>query len=344
MLMPLNITTGLVTLCPDSILRSDSVYRCSDAHAGMWCEQAQTAGTSLHQAQPMNALTSLAGVALGAYGLRSAQIVRSGYHRVTCTMMILAGVGSAIHHSFPMLPFSHAVDWIPIFGVVASSTIYALHVLVTRAMRQAPRAASILQDILLLLGLAYVVFGILTYHMGDRGGAIDSHAVLVFGAGVQALAHVAIGCGLAMERPRRPDARALVRAYALTAVAAAIAVPTQQVEHGGCPGWLFSTRLNAHAVWHLSVFYVVYNCATLLLLVELPGEYSSIGACSRVQWLLLKVVPIEQLHVAAARSTRGEDAQQRRALASIVEGTVELTPGGALERDPFVACSSVVVH
>ena len=55
--------TGSVTLCPSSILHADGPYDCQAPYQGMWCEQALTAGSWLHQAQPMNVITSLAGPA-----------------------------------------------------------------------------------------------------------------------------------------------------------------------------------------------------------------------------------------------------------------------------------------
>ena len=324
-LQQFNHTTGLVTLCPASILLADGPYSCTSPHHGMWCEQAQTAGTLLHQAQPLNTLTSLAGVALGLYGLHAAQTLRGGYHRTSCCLMVLAGIGSAVHHSLPLVPFSHAMDWVPMLGLVASSTAYAVDAAAHRCMRGfamrlgmwslSPCAVSTVKDIILFLGLAYAAVAMVTYHE-QALGKMSYQSVLLLGAALQVVSHGSIAVGLMVKawgarsrgqgaRPRRGreavlypvpctqgTEAVLVRVYMSTLLAFAAAVLGQRVEYSGCPSWLVGKPyLNAHALWHLAIFYTVHSCISVLLILE-RGEDSvkPAGVCTRLPpWLLIRV-------------------------------------------------------
>lgn len=296
--------TGSVTLCPPEIMHADGPYACAAPYGGMWCEQALTAGTWLHQSQPVNVLTSLAGSGLGLYGLRSSQTQRlSGYHRACCLLMVCAGMGSALCHGLPLLPWTHAADWVPMLALVAASMAYSLHVAAHSMLRLSPRAASNVADGILAFGLAFGAFAMVAYHVG-RLGVLTYKAAMIIGSATQALAHAAIACGLAVRRAQCGvnDVSTIVRAYALALVASAAAVPAQRIEYGGCPGWLLHARLNAHAIWHLGIFYALHNCLTVLLLLEMAGQATGRGACSCAPWLLIKVV-----------ADRGDASQHHRA-------------------------------
>ena len=97
-----------------------------------WCEQLQSSHTwsPVAQHQPANALTSLAGVLLGGYGLSSREADdHLGLHRSVCCLMAITGLGSALHHWFPLAYWSHAADFVPMLMLACAGLIQAIRVL-----------------------------------------------------------------------------------------------------------------------------------------------------------------------------------------------------------------------
>mmetsp|Transcript_27691 Transcript_27691/g.70592 ORF Transcript_27691/g.70592 Transcript_27691/m.70592 type:complete len:255 (+) Transcript_27691:77-841(+) len=215
-------------------------------------------------------------------------------------------------------------------GLVASMVTYAMQALhaaatssAARILRRCSGTHATARGTIHLLGLFYATLGLVSYSERELGplfgiSFLTYQAMLVAGFAVQALCHVVIACYLALETPRRDDACTLLKVYALTVIAAAVAIPVQRVEAGGCPGWLFETHLNLHAVWHVAIYVVAYNCISLYLLVEAPRDVGCGGTCSAfAPWLFIKVVPQQGALRLGLRSYSG--SQMGR-------GTIELAP------------------
>lgn len=90
----------------------------------MWCERSFTESELL--TEPQNTISSLLFVVFGVYGL----VHRTDPHFKLCmNMMIVLGIGSALHHSlpYPEMQWTHAYDIAPMISCVGLCLHYVLH-------------------------------------------------------------------------------------------------------------------------------------------------------------------------------------------------------------------------
>ena len=267
----------------------------------MWCEQYHTARTALNESQPVNSLTSLVGLGLGAYGLYAAARLPSAYYHATCSLMALTGLGSAVHHWAPRVSFTHAADWLPMLLLTASCATHTAHVLARVLLAARPRVGLVARGLALFLGLAYASLCMLIYTaasahrlqamLGGVGFIVLGHAALL---ATTLLLHATASGRPLTTRQGRPDLSVVrvVRAYLATAAVAAVGLVAQRLE-SPCPAWLLRTpHVYPHALWHVAIFHSLYSSATLLLYLEvrLDADVALSSPCARAPWLLLRVV------------------------------------------------------
>ena len=268
----------------------------------MWCEQYHTARTALNESQPVNSLTSLVGLGLGAYGLYAAARLPSAYYyHATCSLMALTGLGSAVHHWAPRVSFTHATDWLPMLLLTASCATHTAHVLARVLLAARPRVGLVARGLALFLGLAYASLCTLIYTaasahrlqamLGGVGFIVLGHAALL---ATTLLLHATASGRPLTTRQGRPDLSVVrfVRAYLATAAVAAVGLVAQRLE-SPCPAWLLRTpHVYPHALWHVAIFHSLYSSATLLLYLEvrLDADVALSSPCARAPWLLLRVV------------------------------------------------------
>ena len=268
----------------------------------MWCEQYHTARTALNESQPVNSLTSLVGLGLGAYGLYAAARLPSAYYyHATCSLMALTGLGSAVHHWAPRVSFTHAADWLPMLLLTASCATHTAHVLARVLLAARPRVGLVARGLALFLGLAYASLCTLIYTaasahrlqamLGGVGFIVLGHAALL---ATTLLLHATASGRPLTTRQGRPDLSVVrfVRAYLATAAVAAVGLVAQRLE-SPCPAWLLRTpHVYPHALWHVAIFHSLYSSATLLLYLEvrLDADVALSSPCARAPWLLLRVV------------------------------------------------------
>ena len=186
-----------------------------------WCEQVTS--SLLGGAQPANMLTSLVGVGLGLYMLAppaalgsratsaAAQSSPPSLHfRSGAALLVLTGLGSALHHWLPLSYWSHAADTVPMLLLACEGLAYAAQVLLKVAVRRCaghhrPRAFRAASDLVLLLGWTVSALGLMAHKvehygpdhelrrgLGGAAGYVDHAAWLIGVIGATAACHVAL--------------------------------------------------------------------------------------------------------------------------------------------------------
>lgn len=289
----------------------------------MWCEQYHAVSTALNGSQPANTITSLFGLGLGAYGLHAhAHLPWSSYFHATCCLSALTGLGSAVHHWAPRVPYSHAMDWVPMLLLTACCATHTAHVLARVLLAARPRAGVRIRGLALFLGLSYATACMLDFASGGAarlqllltgvGGVALGHAVLLAATLCEALLRGRAQAA-PLHRPQLAGARRVARAYLAIAAIAGVGLAAQRLEYP-CPAWMRRPPLvvNLHALWHVAVFHAVYSAATLLLYLEtrLDAAHATLASpCVRAPWLLLRVALAVPGTVAAAENaTRAQPA------------------------------------
>ena len=315
----------------------------------MWCEQYHTARTALNGSQPANSLTSLLGLGLGAYGLYAAARVPSAYYHASCSLMVLTGLGSAVHHWAPRVGFTHAADWLPMLLLTACCATHTAHVLARVLLAARPRVGLVTRGLVLFGGLTYASLCMLVYTVAGA----HRLQILLGGIGFILLGHASLlatilflhGCSGSRRPPpsRRPfppltarqahdTAREVrtdlgelarlgvvrvVRAYLAIAAVATLGLVSQRLE-SPCPSWLLRTPhvyMYPHALWHVAIFHSLYSSATLLLYFEarLDADVALSSPCVRAPWLLLRVVANRLANPTGTAEGRGCEGTGRAA-------------------------------
>ena len=140
--------------------------------------------------------------------------------------------------------------------LLASATAtYTAHVL-TGVASLGPRALRRARDSVLVCGSTLSVVMLLAatlYYRGRRGlGGLQNDVVLIVTIGAIALLHVALLITFAWRQRGRSGAKSLrhvLQAYVALVFVVALAIPAHQIEHTGCPDWLFSSGVSVHAIW-----------------------------------------------------------------------------------------------
>ena len=224
-----------------------------------WCEQIQARThqwSAAEEHQIANVLTSLVGVILGLVALlHGGASSGSAFVRTSSCLLILSGLGSALHHWWATRPWSHAADIVPMLLIGCVAVMYPAHVLVEwlpLSRRTKRRAATGI----LFLGLAWGVVMLSAYRL--KPPVTPKHKfgyseMLLITIGAAALCHVVLlallccrarkhagGDGDRAPPPPIPLAR-LVLAYSAVVVACGLALPGQFLEWPRCPRWLYES-------------------------------------------------------------------------------------------------------
>ena len=240
----------------------------------------------------MNTLTSLVGVLLGLYGL-FANTGSSSLYRSFCSVLILTGLGSAFHHWLPYEDWTHAADIAGFLVLMCVALSHVTSVLVNWLIPATCHRARHVSDSLVTAGLwtlsmlsmmGYAILGSFWlleawfFPVGIVAATITCHPLLFF----------VVLCRRKHHHVTK-DVRRVVQGYVAILILLAIGIPAQLIEYPGpCPKWLYENGLSTHGVWHVAVFLVAYNAATILHYLETPN---AVWVCPsrRVPLLLFRV-------------------------------------------------------
>jgi len=242
-------------------------------------------------------------------------------HRICLIFLALSAVGSAAHHALPLVDWTYHADIVPMLAVAGFSLTYALIVL-AKLLTQ----TSWLRDALLACGLTLTTL----QSMSNMGAFEDVGLSEAFMAMISAnlLAHgvlwsVVLLTSGATLFPMKTNAdqtvfkRRVTHAYLAMTVACAVAFAAQRVEAEACPEWLQGSFVGVHAVWHLLVYWALFNALALLLFVEHRSQgVEWLARWPRLPWLLfharvaVTVVPTNECGAAieCASPARGQDS------------------------------------
>lgn len=271
-----------------------------------WCEQLQSGTTWSPKAQhqPANALTSLIGVALGLFGLAAREVddADAQLFRAVCSLLALTGLGSTLHHWWPLTGWSHAADLLPMillcclgFWQAADAILCAVRQSASTMPKQQTTART--DALVTFLGWSCCVLGCLSY-AAPLGALRYLHVLLVAIAGMM-LCHVACFVLLARrcwQRRRQRTALSAIEAedghsewdgvqiYVTLCLAVAIATPAQLLEYPRCPNWLFASGVSLHGVWHVGIMYAIYMAANVALYLRSPGARLVAVRIAKTRW------------------------------------------------------------
>ena len=303
-----------------------------------WCEQLQASHSWSpdQQHQIANSLSSLLGAVLGGHALTTTGAHDSILHKLCSCWMLLTGLGSALHHWWPHSPWSHAVDLIPMNLLIMHSLVYVLVVAAALLIGRGPKRSHTYSLIVLIVALLATLF-LLSYALRFHDVEEDAFNYSVMYApmsmvllGGTVLAHGIIVVQLLREwrsnSGKHGDVDVLLRVYATATISVfLICLPAQFIEYPRCPDWLFESGVSVHCLFHLGIFYAVFQANNALLALENRpvAAWRSCGwcgPCGRAGWPLFRVhvvvhegevdekkgAPREE-YSAAAQGSRGEE-------------------------------------
>lgn len=251
-----------------------------------WCEQAASPFES--ESQLVNTFTNVPHLALALYTLLALPEPPAMYAQCL-GMMLLAIVGSILHHALPLLDWSYYTDIEPMLLLAG---LYCLYLC---ASLGALTGSALARNAFLLVGL--VVFA--SQSIATSKGYGESYTMtegFTTTFGVNVVLHSLLWLKSSVPVARSdffdvPENRTdLHRAYVLCGALLAVALACQRIEADGCPDWL-SGSVGLHGVWHLCVYHVTYNSLGLLVVQNSAQDNSGVEwrTFSVPRWLV--VVP-----------------------------------------------------
>lgn len=201
---------------------------------------------------------------MGAIGFT--MFPRQHYRMVMLTQFSL-GVGSAIHHARPDLPWSHAADIVAMICALGAALLLTLPAALigVHYLRPASAALALTQLLVLLIQYASDQPQWRSGLMVAVGGLGFAYAMCIVRCSIQHKLYFAKGGAV----------RALT-VHALAAVAVvAVAATSWIMERGECPTHMITkpaVHISFHAVYHLATAMALYGVTTMGAFVEERGN------------------------------------------------------------------------
>jgi hypothetical protein len=277
---------------------------CEGRHC--WCEMEFSPFET--QTQLVNTFSNLPGLWLATRSLFG--LPRQPYsalHRTGSTLLAFCALGSAAHHSFPRVQWTHSADIVPILALTSVMLLYGCLVL-SRVLQLPPSSAK--RDALICASSAVSVVQWMLYSEAFRNYGIGITEGVGMSLGANVLVHAALwlivlwssytghGCrmrdcacrGGSCIWPREGNRtleeiqRRVTPIYISLVIASGVAAFAQRIEYRSCPEWLESSHVGLHGLWHLLVLYVANNALAVLLYFEHRVAYPDIELVTRCAW------------------------------------------------------------